>query len=88
MTTTTKARPRQESKLDVIERLVRRKRGASEHDLTEATGWRPHSLTGGLSRVRMKGTLSIRREKDARRGTVFFGTPVNGDDTGGHVTAG
>lgn len=88
MMTQTKDRPekpgKHESKLDVIERLVRRKRGASEHDLTEATGWKPHSLTGGLSRVRSKGTLSIRAEKDPRRGTVFFGTPVE-DDTGGHT---
>lgn len=84
----TKERPgkaaKPESKLEVIERLVKRKRGASEHDLTEATGWKPHSLTGGLSRVRQKGMLSIRSEKDPRRGTVFFGTPT-GDDTGGHV---
>jgi hypothetical protein len=87
MKTATKARPRQETKLDVIERLVKRRRGASEHDLTEATGWRPHSLTGGISRVRMKGTLAIRKEKDPRRGTVFFGSPVP-DDTGGHATTG
>jgi hypothetical protein len=84
--TATKARPRQETRLDVIERLVKRRRGASEHDLTQATGWKPHSLTGGISRVRARGTLSISKEKDPRRGTVFFGKPV-GDDTGGHVTA-
>lgn len=78
MTTTTK----HETKLDVIKRLVSRKRGASENDLTEATGWKPHSLTGGLSRIRTEGTLSIRAEKDARRGKVFFGTPV---DSGSHV---
>lgn len=86
MTTTTKAKPKHETKLDTIQRLVSRKRGASEHDLTEALGWKPHSLTGGISRVRAQGTLSIRKEKDTRRGTVFFGTKV-GDDTGGHVTA-
>jgi hypothetical protein len=68
----------------VIERLITRKRGASEHDLTEATGWKPHSLTGGISRIRTKGTLSIHSEKDKRRGKVFFATPV-ADDTGGHV---
>lgn len=86
MVTQTKAKPKQESKLAVIERLISRKRGASEHDLTEATGWRPHSLTGGLSRVRTKGTLTIRRENDKRRGTVFFGERSTADDTGGHVT--
>jgi hypothetical protein len=75
-------RGKPETKLEVIERLVRRKRGASEHDLTEATGWQPHSLTGGLSRVRKAGTLSIRTEKDPRRGTVFFGTPVGGNKEG------
>lgn len=84
MTVTSKAKP--ETRLDTIERLIKRKRGASEHDLTEATGWKPHSLTGGLSRVRKQGTLSIRKEKDPRRGTVFFATPV-ADDTGGHATA-
>jgi Mn-dependent DtxR family transcriptional regulator len=81
MTTTTKKR---ESKLDTIERLITRKKGASQSDLTEATGWKPHSLTGGLSRVRKQGTLTIRTEKDAKRGTVFFGTTV-ADDTGGLV---
>ena len=87
MMATPKARqgkPHHETKLEVIERLLKRKRGASEHDLTEATGWKPHSLTGGLSRLRTKGTLTIRKGKDPRRGTVFFGTPV-ADDTGGHA---
>lgn len=79
-------KPHHETKLETMERLLKRKRGASEHDLTEATGWKPHSLTGGLSRIRTKGTLTIRKEKDPRRGTVFFGTPAGGDDTGGHVT--
>lgn len=72
-------KPHHETKLDVIERLLKRKRGASEHDLTEATGWKPHSLSGGLSRVRTKGTLTISKTKDPRRGTVFFGTPVEGE---------
>lgn len=84
MTATTK---KPETRLDTIERLITRKRGASEHDLTEATGWKPHSLTGGLSRIRTKGTLTIRKEKDARRGTVFFGEKAQADDTGGHVRA-
>lgn len=86
MTTLTKAQPRQETKLETIERLVRRKRGASVRELAEATSWKDHSLTGGLSRVRKTGTLSIRKETDPKRGTVFFGTPA-GDDTGGHVKA-
>ncbi len=63
-----------ETKLDVIERLVCRKRGASEHDLTDATGWKPHSLTGGISRVRKAHGIMIKIEKDPRRGTVFFGS--------------
>lgn len=84
MTATTKTRP--ETRLDTIERLISRKRGASESDLTEATGWKPHSLTGGLSRVRQRGTLTIRKEKGQRRGTVFFATPV-ADDTGGHAAS-
>lgn len=75
----TTGKPHHETKLEVIERLLKRKRGASEHDLTEATGWKPHSLSGGLSRVRTKGTLTIRKESDPRRGTVFFGTPVEGE---------
>lgn len=78
-----------ETKLDVIERMVARKRGASGNELTEVLGWQPHSLTGGISRVRKAGTLSIRVEKDPRRGTVFFGTKAStAGDTGGHATAG
>jgi Mn-dependent DtxR family transcriptional regulator len=78
------AKPHHETKLETIERLVKRKRGASEHDLTEATGWKPHSLTGGLSRLRSSG-LKVRHEEDPRRGTVFFGERSKEDDTGGHT---
>lgn len=85
MPTATQTKPRRETKLDVIERMVSRKRGASETELTQTLGWTPHSLTGGISRVRTRGTLTIRKESDPKRGTVFFGS--KDDDTGGHVTA-
>jgi DNA-binding transcriptional regulator PaaX len=58
-----------ETKLQLVRRMISRKRGASSAELVEATGWVEHSLSGALSRLRKAG-LTIQRE-DERRGRVY-----------------
>jgi hypothetical protein len=58
------------SKMDTIQRLMLRPKGASVNELTTATGWIPHSLTGAISRSRKSG-LTITKTADPRRGPVY-----------------
>lgn len=58
------------SKLGTIQRLMLRPKGASVNELTRATGWIPHSLTGAISRSRKAG-LKITTTQDPRRGPVY-----------------
>ena len=44
------------SKLDTLEKLLKRKNGASIVDMTKATGWQQHSVRGALAgAVRKRG---------------------------------
>lgn len=66
----TKGKARPETKLQVIGRMIQRKNGASEGELTRATGWTPHSFTGAMSRLRKQG-LAVAKVDDAKRGRVY-----------------
>ncbi|CAN5222709.1 hypothetical protein BH09PSE2_BH09PSE2_09700 [soil metagenome] len=56
-----------ESKLAIVERLLRRAQGATLAGLVEATGWQAHSVRGALS-----GALK------AKRGLVITSDKVDG----------
>lgn len=60
MTTTTTNAP---SKLDTLEKLLRRKNGASIADLTTATGWQQHSVRGAMAGALKKRGHAITSEK-------------------------
>jgi len=51
-----------ESKSAIITKLLRRPNGATLQNLTDATGWKPHSARAFLSTMRKKG-IDIVREK-------------------------
>lgn len=54
-------------KLGLILSQLERKRGATLHELVDATGWQKHSVHGALSRLRTSG-FAIRLEaKEGRR---------------------
>lgn len=51
------------SKLDTLEKLLRRKNGASIEDMTRATGWQQHSVRGAMAGAMKKRGHSIASEK-------------------------
>lgn len=57
------------TKLDTLEKLLRRKQGASISEMMRATGWQAHSVRGALAGALKKRGLSITstKEKDVRR---------------------
>jgi len=57
------------TKLDTLEKLLRRNQGASLAELMRATGWQAHSVRGALAGALKKRGLTITstKEKDVRR---------------------
>lgn len=62
----------QPTKLDTLEKLLRRKQGASITEMMRATGWQAHSVRGALAGALKKRGLTITsaKEKDTRRYSV------------------
>ncbi|MGB3806564.1 MAG: DUF3489 domain-containing protein [Erythrobacter sp.] len=58
------------SKSAIVEQLLRRRHGVSLTELTDATGWKPHSARAFLSGLRKKGAR-IQRETLKTKGTVY-----------------
>ena len=63
------ARPRG-SKKAMIERMVRRSKGATIRELTGATEWQPHSVRAALTGLRKDG-VTIDRARDAKGVTRY-----------------
>lgn len=57
------------SKLDTLEKLLRRKNGATIAEMTKATGWQQHSVRGALAGAMKKRghTIVSDRVDDTRR---------------------
>lgn len=62
MTSATKTQ-KPTSKLDRLEKLLRRKSGASIAEMTNATGWQQHSVRGALAGAMKKRGHSVTSEK-------------------------
>ena len=60
-TKTQRAKP--VSKSDSVTKLLARAKGATVADLTNATGWQPHSVRALLSGLRKKGVVLIREAR-------------------------
>jgi hypothetical protein len=59
-------------KLSEIIRLLRRAKGATINDLTEATGWQAHSVRGAISgQLRKRHGLAVSATTDEARGLVY-----------------
>ena len=54
------------SKLDILERLLQRKNGASIADMTKATGWQQHSVRGAMAGALKKRGHTITSQKTDR----------------------
>ena len=52
------------SKLDTLEKLLKRKNGASIAEMTKATGWQQHSVRGALAGAMKKRGHSVSSEKN------------------------
>ncbi|WP_252258320.1 DUF3489 domain-containing protein [Erythrobacter aurantius] len=59
-TTTTK---KPATKLDTLEKLLKRRNGASIAEMTKATGWQQHSVRGALAGAMKKRGHTIASEK-------------------------
>lgn len=51
------------SKLDTLEKLLKRKNGATIADMTKATGWQQHSVRGALAGAMKKRGHNITSDK-------------------------
>lgn len=59
-----------QTKSDKVIALLSRAKGASLHEICNATSWQPHSARAFLTGLRKKG-LVIAREQGADEGTVY-----------------
>ncbi len=59
--TTTNAKPA--SKLDTLEKLLKRKNGATIAEMAKATGWQQHSVRGAMAGALKKRGHTITSEK-------------------------
>ena len=62
-TATATKTPKTASKLDTLEKLLKRKNGASIADMTKATGWQQHSVRGALAGAMKKCGHTIASDK-------------------------
>lgn len=51
------------TKLDQLEKMIRRKNGASIAEMAKTTGWQTHSVRGALAGALKKRGLEITSEK-------------------------
>ena len=61
------SQPRPGGKLGVVLKAIRRKRGATLAELTEITGWQPHTARAALSRLRQRGFPAVLSEESGRK---------------------
>ena len=54
--------PKRETKIASVEKLLRRKNGATLEQIVKATGWQPHTARAAMTGLRKKGH-AIEREK-------------------------
>lgn len=59
----TPASTNQPSKAQAVTKLLSRKAGATLANLTEATGWQPHSARAHLTGLRKKGAVILREKR-------------------------
>ena len=59
------------TKAAIVERLLRRARGATQEELEKATEWKPHSVRAFLSGLRKKG-IAIEREERSSGATAYI----------------
>ena len=58
----------QPTKLNTLEKLLKRKHGATIVDLTKATGWKPHSVRGAMAgALKKRGNAITSDKKDGVR---------------------
>lgn len=55
--------PKTISKLDTLQKLLKRKTGATIADMTRATGWQQHSVRGALAGAMKRRGHSITSDK-------------------------
>lgn len=58
---------RPKGKLDTVLKAIERKRGATLAELTEATGWLPHTTRAALTRLRQRGFAATLVEESGRK---------------------
>jgi len=49
----------------IVERMLKRTKGASTAEMEEATGWKPHSVRAFLSGLRKKGFTLLKEERNS-----------------------
>jgi hypothetical protein len=58
---------RPSGKLGAVLKAVEHKRGATIAELTEATGWQPHTARAALTRLRQRGFPAVLSEEGGRK---------------------
>lgn len=57
------ARAAEPTKAQLVLKLLSRKAGATLANLTDTTGWQPHSARAHLTGLRKKGTMIVREQR-------------------------
>lgn len=58
---------RPSGKLAAVLKAIERKRGVTISELTEATGWQPHTARAALTRLRQRGFPAVLSEEGGRK---------------------
>ncbi|WP_394728887.1 DUF3489 domain-containing protein [Altererythrobacter sp. GH1-8] len=59
-----KPAPRSASKIDQVITMLGRKQGATLAEMTDVTGWQPHSARAVLTGLRKKGHTIVKSKRD------------------------
>ena len=68
--------PKPESKASVVNKLLKRPKGATIDELMAATTWQPHSVRAFLSGLRKKGTALIKEQRKSGEQAYRFFVPI------------
>jgi transcription initiation factor IIE alpha subunit len=58
------SKPRPASKIDQVTAMLERKQGATLAEMTDVTGWQPHSARAVLTGLRKKGHVIVKSKRD------------------------
>lgn len=66
-----------QSKSKIVERLLKRSRGATVAEMSTSTGWQSHSVRAHLSGLRKKGLQLVKEDRKSGETAYRIGKPAD-----------